>query len=157
MEEKELKQECLKLMEAAEAAYLSTIDGNGFPQVRAMLNLRNKEQFGGLTKLFDDHREDFVIYLTTNTSSPKMDQIRANPKVSIYFCSPTEFHGFMLCGSIEIVKDQPLKKQIWRDGWEMYYPSGVDDPEYTILCLRPAFAKGWCKEGPFGFEICAKK
>ncbi len=51
MEEKELKQECLNLTETAEAVYLSTIDENGFPQTRSMLNLRNTEQFANLVKM----------------------------------------------------------------------------------------------------------
>jgi general stress protein 26 len=82
-----------------------------------------------------------------------MSQINANPKVSVYFCNPGKFHGLMLGGKIEVVKDADLKKQIWQDGWEIYYPGGVDDPEYTILRLLPAFAKGWYKEGPFEFEL----
>ena len=45
MEEKELKHGCLKLMETAEVVYLSTIDSDHFPEIRGMVNLRNKEQF----------------------------------------------------------------------------------------------------------------
>jgi general stress protein 26 len=82
-----------------------------------------------------------------------MAQIRANPKVSVYFCNPSQFHGLMLGGEIEVVTDAELKKQIWQDGWEIYYPGGADDPEYTILRLLPAFAKGWSGKGPFGFKL----
>jgi general stress protein 26 len=122
-----------------------------------MLNLRNKKQFGALAKLFEGHTADFITYLTTNTSSPKMSQISANPKVSVYFCNPGKFHGLMLGGNVEVVTDRELRKEMWQEGWKMYYPGGVDDPEYTILRLLPAFAKGWSGEGPFGFDICAKK
>lgn len=61
MEEKDLKQECLNLMETAEAVYLSTIDENGFPQTRSMLNLRNTEQFANLVKLYQGHKDDFLV------------------------------------------------------------------------------------------------
>jgi general stress protein 26 len=152
MEEKEVKQECLKLMETAEGAYLSTIDSDGFPQTRVMGNLRNTKQYPGLTGTFRDHSEDFLIYLTTSKSSAKMQQIRANPKMSVYFCNPGQFHGLMLSGTAEIVTDQGLKKQLWQDGWEVYWPGGVDGPEFTILRLLPDFAKGWYKEGPFEFK-----
>jgi len=153
MNEKELKQECLKLMETAAAAYLSTIDSDGFPQIRAMLNLRNKKQFPALVKLFQEYDESLLVYLTTNTTSAKMCQIMANAKVSLYFCDPGEFHGLMLAGKIEIVTDQNLKKQIWQDGWEMYYPGGADDSDYTILRLSSAFAKGWDKSAPFEIDL----
>ena len=153
MAEKEARQLGLEPMETAEAVYLTTIDSDGFPQTRAMVNLRNKKQFGALAKVFEGHREDFLIYLSTNNSSPKMGQIRANSKVSLYFCNPGEFHGLMLRGNIEVVTDQEIKRQIWQDGWEIYHAGGVDDPEYTILRLLPTFAKGWSGQGPFGFKL----
>lgn len=153
MEEKELKQECLKLMETSEVAYLGTIGGDGFPQIRAMMNLRNKEQWPGLSVLFGRHKEDFLIYFTTCGSTAKVEQIRANPSVSVYYARPEQFHGMMVAGKIEVVTDENLKKEIWQDGWEMYYP----DKKYTLLRLLPAFAKGWYKEGPFEFGLCRAK
>jgi hypothetical protein len=74
MEEKEAKRVSLELMETAEVAYFSTIDGDGFPQTRVMGNLRNAEQYSGLTGVFSEHNEDFLIYLTTSASSAKMEQ-----------------------------------------------------------------------------------
>ena len=153
MEEKEAKRVSLELMKVAEAAYLSTIDSNGFPQTRVMGNLRNAEQYPGLTEIFGEHSDDFLIYLTTSKSSAKMQQIRANPKISVYFCNPDEFHTLMLAGRTEEVADQNLKKQLWQDGWEVYWPDGVDSPEYTVLRLLPDFARGWYKEGAFEFKL----
>jgi general stress protein 26 len=153
MEEKEIKRLCLELMETAEAAYLATIDRDGFPHTRAMVNLRNAEQYPGLVEMFSKHDEDFLIYLATSATSAKMDQIRANAKVSVYFCNPSQFHGLMLGWNIEIVTGQELKKKIWQEGWEIYWPSGVDGPEYTVLRLLPDMAKGWLKEGPFELKL----
>jgi len=153
MEESKLKQECLNLMETADAVYLSTIGGDGFQCTRMMSNLRNKRENPGCIKVFEQHQEDFLIYMVTSSSSGKMQQIRANPKVSVYFCNPSEFHGLMLSGEIEEVTDKDIKKQLWQDGWEMYWPGGVDGPEYTILRLMPAFTKGWYKQGPFEFKL----
>ncbi len=141
MEEKEAKRLSLELMESAEAACLTTIDDHGFPQTRAMFNLRNQKQFPGLSRLLDAHRDDFLVYLTTNTSLPKVDQIRRNPKVSVYYYQPSNFRGLMLGGEIEIVTDPAVKEALWQEGWERYYPAGVTDPDYTVLRLRPIFAK----------------
>jgi general stress protein 26 len=157
MEEHQIRQWSVALMETAEAAYLTTVDEAGYPRTRAMLNLRNRRQWGALAPTFDGHREDFLVYFSTNTSSTKVRQIRANPHVSVYFCHPAQFHGLMLGGDIEIVTDPTLKHRLWQDGWEVYYPRGRDDPDYTILRLLPAFASGWTGEGPFAFEIGARK
>ena len=153
MDEREARQWALALMETADAAYLTTMDRHGFPQTRAMLNLRNKRQWPTLTEVFQGHEEDFLLYFSTNTSSAKMAQIRANPKVSAYFCNPAAFHGLMLAGTIELVTDQACKRRIWQDGWERYYPRGVNDPDYTLLCLLPTVAKGWHGQGPLGFDL----
>ena len=153
MDKRETRQWALMLMETADAAYLTTIDGDGFPQTRAMLNLRNRRQWPALVEVFQGHESDLLLYFSTNTSSAKMTQIRANPKVSVYFCRPGEFHGLMLTGTIEIVTDRPLKRRLWQAGWERYYPHGVDDPDYTLLRLVPAVAKGWNGAGPLGFDL----
>ena len=153
MEEKELKQECLKLMETADIAYLSTIDSDGFPQIRAMVNLRNKEQYSDLTSVFEGHEEDLLIYMTTDTASNKFKQIEANPKVSVYFCNPQKIQGLLLAGEMELVTDMDIKKQLWHDDWKMHYPNGFDGPEYNILCLKPSLAKFWSVPMPKPVEF----
>ena len=161
MKEKELKQACLDLMEKVDVVYLSTVDVNGFPHTRIMSNLRDKKQYPGLAGMFEQHKDDFLIYMATSSSSVKMQQIRANPKVSVYLGvyteDPADFQCLMLCGEVEEVSDQQLKKQLWQTGWEMFWQGGVDDPEYTVLRLMPAFARGGYKESPFEFELSERK
>ncbi|MCP4607393.1 MAG: pyridoxamine 5'-phosphate oxidase family protein [Planctomycetes bacterium] len=155
--EKELKEACLNLMETTDVMYLSTIGSDGFPHTRIMSNLRNKKEYSGLVEVFEQHKEDFLVYMVTSSSSVKMNQIRANPKVSVYlsFVSsvPSEFQCLMLGGEIEEVTDKQLKKQLWQDDWKMHWPGGADDPEFTVLKLSPVFAKGGYKEAPFEFEL----
>lgn len=153
MKDKELKQLCLNILETAEVACLTTIDKNRYPNTRAMFNLRNKHQFPNLTEWFQKHQDDFWIYFTTNTSSPKIDQIKANPAVSAFYCRPKEFLGLMFAGNIEIVTDSEIKKALWHKGWEIYYPKGISDPDYSILRLCPIFAKGWHWHGSFKFVL----
>lgn len=131
-----------QLIETAEAAYLTTIDADGFPDTRAMLNLRNPAQYPGLTEFFSV-RDPFEVYFTTNTSSRKIKCIKQNPKVSVYYCQPKSFHGLMLGGLIEIVADTEIKHALWQPGWECYYLLGIDDPDHTVLRLSPRFLRGW--------------
>ncbi len=149
----ELKKINIELMENSKAVYLTTIDDKGFPCTRAMLNLRNKEQYPSLVEMFTKHNDDFLNYFTTNTSSGKISQIKANPKVSTYYCIPDNFHGMMLLGEIEIITDPEIRKMLWQDGWEKYYPEGPDDADNTVLRLRPNFARGWYNSAPFEFKL----
>lgn len=151
----EAKRLSLELMEISKAAYLTTIDSNGFPHTRGMTNMRNMNTHPHLTPLFRDHCEDFLIIFSTNTSSEKVKHVKGNPKVAVYYSHPDKTQGVMFGGEIEIVRDPELKRAIWVDGMEKYYPSGHDDPDHTILRLRPRMAKGWNgqKFTTFAFNI----
>jgi len=155
MDESEAKRLSLILMEISKVAYLTTIDTNGFPHTRAMTNLRNKHQKPHLIRLFRNHQEDYLIIFSTNTSSTKVKHVREDPKVSVYYSYPEKWQGVMFGGEIEIVLDVELKRAIWEDGMERYYPGGYDDPDHTILQLRPRMAKGWDgqKFTTFAFNI----
>ena len=153
LDENEARQFSLEVMERTWEVYVTTIE-NGFPATRAMDNLRNRMRFPKLRELFKCHKDDFRVLLTTNTSSAKMQHIRKNPAVCVYYCEPLQFHGVALNGKVEIVKDAELKHALWHDYWaEYYYPEGVNDPDYTVLSLYPMQAKGWSGSGRFEFTI----
>ncbi len=149
----EAKRLSFDLLEAAEAAIVTTIDPDGFPQTRAMFNLRRTTQFPGLAGLFYDHQDDFLVYFTTNTSSSKIAHIIKNPKVSVYYCMPADFRGLMLSGKMEIVTDRVEKERVWQEGWKLYYPGGVNDPDHTVLRLRPMTAKYYHQLNFFTFDL----
>jgi len=151
------KRLSLELMETAETAIVTTIDSEGFPQTRAMFNLRRKEQFPGLAGFFKKHGNDYTVYFTTNTSSPKLAHIRQNPKIAVYYCKADEFRGLMLGGEMEIVTDRSIKEAIWQKDWETYYPGGPHDPDHTVLLLRPMVAKYYHQLNSFHFEFKDKK
>ena len=153
MNKQDLESACLEIMETAEVVYVSTIDEGGFPHTRAMFNLRNKAEFPRQAALFTDHQSDLMVYLSTNSSSKKLGQIRANPKVCLYYCLPASFRGLMLAGEIEIVDSSEVRKAFWNEGWERYYPSGPDDPDHTALRLYPQWVEGWYRGERYEFGV----
>ena len=153
MTAQELKQQCLELMEASEAAYLGTLDASGSPQIRAVSNLRRKQEFPSLAPLFQDHTDDFLVYIATNTSSNKLRQVRANPAACVYYCVPSQFHGLMLEGLIEVADDLDLKRALWQPAWETFWTGGPADPDYIVLRLLPRRASGWWWDKTFEFSL----
>ena len=130
-----------ELMDTAEVAMLTTIGAEGFPETRAMFNLRRRTQFPGLVHFFAQHQADFLVYFTTNTSSRKLTQLARNPRASVYYSRPADWRGLNLVGSLEVVSDPGLKERLWQEGWELYYPAGPQDPDYTVLRLKPQFGR----------------
>ena len=145
MELKEAKKISLELIETSKAAYLTTIDSDGYPITRAMFNLRNREQFPEFSDFFASLDNKFDIYISTNTSSSKTEHINKNPKICVYFCDPEAFKGVMFGGEVEIIDDMDIKRNIWLDWWTKYYFKGLDDPDYTLLRLKPKTAEFYYK------------
>ena len=58
-----------------------------------------------------------------------------NPKASIYFYHRGRFkyEGVMLIGTMEVLQDDEIKKEIWHTGDTLYYRQGVTDPDYCVL------------------------
>ncbi len=152
MELEEAKKISMDLMETSKAAILTTIDSEGYPITRAMFNLRNTEQFPELSEFFNKQGNEFIIYISTNTSSSKVEHIKANPKISVYYCDPETFKGVMFGGEVDIVVDMDIKSKIWLDWWTRYYPEGLEDPDYTLLKLNPKTARFYYKLQQVRFE-----
>ena len=93
------------------------------------------------------------MYFSNNTSSSKIEHIKENPKISVYFCDPQDFKGLMLGGEAEIVEDMDIKRQFWLDTSIRYYPKGLEDPDYTILRFNPRSAIFYYRLKQFKFEL----
>ncbi len=152
MTDHEFKRQCLELMETSEAAYLATVDAPGSPQIRAVTNLRRRQEFPALAPLFAEHQDDFLVYVATSAASNKRRQIRANPAVSVYYCRPSEFHGVLLEGQAEVMDDPDLKRAVWQPAWGTYW-TGPADPDYIVLRLLPQRASGWWWDKTFSFRL----
>jgi general stress protein 26 len=131
----EKQAECLKVMESLSVVDFTTIAKNGFPSTRAMLNLRNKQEYPSLTALYELEENPLTVYLTTNTSSEKIGEIQQNGNANLYFCNSQAFHGVLLQGIVEIVTNNEFRQKVWQKGWEIYYPEG--DSDYSVLRFVP--------------------
>jgi len=108
------------LIDKQGVSFVGSVDAEGFPNMKAMLPPRKRE---GIK----------TFWFTTNTSSMRVAQYRANPKACLYFYDKRFFRGVMLLGTMEVLEDADSKAMIWRDGDTTYYAGGVTDPDYCVL------------------------
>lgn len=108
------------LIDKQSVAFISSMDGDGYPNTKAMLSPRMRE---GIK----------IFYFTTNTSSMRVVQYHQNPKACVYFYDKRFFRGVMFKGVMAVLEDATSKEMIWREGDTLYYPQGVDDPNYCVL------------------------
>ncbi|MCX7708507.1 MAG: pyridoxamine 5'-phosphate oxidase family protein [Clostridia bacterium] len=119
MNKEEAIKEGLKLAGESRNAIVGSIGEDAYPNQKCMFNMESE----GLK----------TIWFGTNTSSKRVAQFRKNPKASVYFVDFDGFRGLMLVGDMEVLEDLESKKRLWREGYEMYYPQGVTDPDYCVL------------------------
>ena len=117
---------------------LSTLDGQGRPDSRAMLNLRNETLYPQMADLYRAEKDPWAVYLTTNASSEKMRQINRDSRASLYFFDGETYRGCSLSGRIGPVDDPQIRRRAWGAGWEEYYPQGADSPDYVLLRFVPS-------------------
>ncbi len=154
MSNAQLLKTCVERMSSADAVYLTSVGADGYPRTRAMLNLRNREQYPDQVPIYADHSSDLMTYVATNTCSQKRVELEANPRICLYFSHPADFFGVCLVGDVEIVDDMEIKKALWVDGWAQYFPTGkVDDPDFTLLRLFPFEVRGWNQGEKFAFKV----
>ncbi len=115
------KEQIMEFMRKQKTAFVASVDEDGFPNLKAMFTPRKIE--------------GNCFYFTTNTSSMRAQQFLKNPKASIYFYQRGRFkyEGIMLIGTMEVLQDEAIKREIWRSGDIIYYKQGVTDPDYCVL------------------------
>ena len=128
------------LIEKQKHAFIASIDGDGFPNMKCMLAPRKREGI----------RE---FWFSTNTSSMRVSQYRQNPNACIYFYDRRFYRGVMLKGTMEVLEDAAIKEEIWEFGDKMYYPKGVTDPDYCVLKFTAQSGRYYANFKSEDFEV----
>ena len=135
------REQMTDFIEKQKVAFIASVDEDGFPNVKAMFAPRK--------------REGNCFYFTTNTSSMRAQQFMKNPKASIYFYNKGRFkyEGIMLTGTMEVLQDEEIKKEIWQIGDTMFYKKGVTDPDYCVLKFTAARGRDYCDLKTENFSV----
>ena len=119
MNQADVPEEAMILADEARIAMLGTNGGDGHPNIKAMLKMENE----GLD----------TLWFSTNSSSKRVAQLRKDPRACVYLVDTEKMQGLMLVGLAEVLDDAESRERLWRDGFEMYYPLGVTDPDYSVI------------------------
>ena len=139
MEEEEAIKQALALMSRSQIAMLGTNGDDGYPHVKAMINM--------------EHEDLKTVWFSTNTSSRRTTQLLRDPRACVYFVDFDQWMGLMLVGDVEVLQDAESKQRLWREGFEKYYPLGVTDPDYSVLRFRAHWGNFYHALSNVTFEI----
>lgn len=71
--------------------------------------------------------EDYTIWMATNPKSRKVQQLKHNSKTTLHYFDKNRLGYVSLMGDAFLVDDLTTKKQIWKEGWEKFYPKREQD------------------------------
>ncbi len=110
-----------KFVRHRRVAFLGSVDGEGFPNVKAVCAPRKIEG------------NDY--YFLSNLSSARVAQWRENGNACLYFYRKGLFSytGVIFVGRVEVVTEQTVKDELWRAGDKFIYKGGSSDPDYCVL------------------------
>ena len=116
-----LMQAAREIMTSAGTCALITVDQEGRPRVRQM------DPF--------PPENDFTVWFGTNPRSRKVEQIRNNPKVTLYYLEKSGSGYVMIHGKALLVNDLELKNKWWKQEWEIFYPDRAGN--YLLVKFIP--------------------
>jgi Uncharacterized stress protein (general stress protein 26) len=80
-------------------------------------------------------KSDGINWITfcTGVGSPKANRIKKCSRASVCFSAMD--YNITLIGSMEVLTDPDIKKEMWYDGLSNHF-SGVEDPDYCVLRFK---------------------
>lgn len=110
-----------EIMISAGNCALITLDEAGRPRARSM------DAF--------IPESDLTVWFGTTIKSRKVNQIRKDPRVSLYYYDGDASGYVMIQGIAQLVDDPGEKEKRWKTEWEAYYPNKAED--YILIKVSP--------------------
>jgi len=115
----------LKIVHSCPFAYLSTINLDKYPETRHLMNTMNEKA------------ENLYLHFLTGLYSPKMEQIKKNDKVGLYYYNPQTHNAVRLFGRMIIVENPVERMQYWDDSYKMFGYTGPNDKNWGLIAFIP--------------------
>lgn len=86
---------------------------------------------------------DGDLWFFTGKTSPKVEEIKVDPRVNVAFSEPGSQNYVSLCGKARLVIDPALNEKYWKEEFKAWFPKGLEDPELALLKVEVEGAEYW--------------
>lgn len=90
-----------------------------------------------------DVDEEGNIWFFSRESSNKNFDIAQDDKVQLLYAKPGSSEFLSVYGTADVTKDKQKAKELWSFFAKTWFNEGVDDPELTIIRVRPEDCYYW--------------
>jgi general stress protein 26 len=130
-----------ELIRDIRVALLTTVDHDGRFHTRPVQTLQ-----------FDTDR---TLWFFTDWSSPKVDELRHDVRVSLGYADPSKNRYVAVSGSGSLFRDIEKAKQLWSVEQRAYYPEGPEDERLALLRVLIERAEYWIAPGRTSYLVAA--
>lgn len=135
-DERTLEEKAIRLLSQCENVTVASIDADGYPRPVQMSKVS--------TKGFHE------VWMATTADSVKVRDFRQNNKAGL--CYDHYGDGVALRGTVEVVTDDTIRKDMWHDWFIHHFPGGPSDPDYVLLHFVGKEATFWI-DGEFAHSL----
>lgn len=122
-----------ELLKKIDIAMLTTVGKGGFLMSRPLSTQQAR---------FDGER----VWFFTEADSPKVAEIRRNPRVNLAYASKGKNVYVSLSGTARANRDQATIDVLWNDALKAFFPKGRSDPNLILLEVEVNSIEYW--DGP---------
>jgi general stress protein 26 len=112
-----------QVMQKARYCALVTIGRDGHPQARVVDPLPPER--------------DLTVWIATNPITRKVEQIRTDPRVTLFYFDPSGPGYVTLLARAELVSDSAEKARHWKEDWAPFYADKHRGKDLILIRCKP--------------------
>jgi general stress protein 26 len=129
------------LIREIRVALLTTVDRDGHFHARPVQTLKVEA--------------DGTLWFFTDWSSPKVDELHHDVRVSLGYADPAKGAYVAVTGSGRLIRDVQKAKELWHIEQRAYYPAGAEDERLALLRVDIERAEYWIAPGRISYLVAA--
>jgi general stress protein 26 len=86
---------------------------------------------------------DGAVWFFTFADSAKVKEIADNSRVLVSYANSAAYEYVSLAGRARVVQDRSKVRELWSEGFRVWFPSGPDAPDLVLVSVDVDEAKYW--------------
>lgn len=92
---------------------------------------------------------DGKLWFLTFKENPRLHEIEENGHVLVSYVRPSRYEFVSMSGCARIVDDRSKVRELWREGFSVWFPDGSESPSIALIEIDVKTAKSWSKPASF--------
>lgn len=87
-----------------------------------------------------------ILWMFSGADSVHNSQISGDHRAHLIFCNPAKLEYLTVYGEASISRERRKIDELWTKTAEAWFPRGKDDPNLTLISIKPTAAHYWDTE-----------